>query len=315
MGEVDQILKRHNFKADMIFNADETMIAPGKRRVKVVTRGGDPRPCLPEHAKGEHVTLLLTISAGGFPLKPLVIYPLKTLPDVDPELHTKFDFTGTDSGWMTRDLFWQWLSKDFVAQVAVTRATKGYPPTEPALLFVDGPEVHKGLDFDSLWRDHNILVHFLLSHSSTILQPLDLNTKGVLKEHLSKLFLHIPHESAQDRRNRQLHDVSLALSSACCELHIRTGWRRSGLFPFDPQVPLSSPMVVEQAIPRPAPKPVKGKKRLAMHSGTIISNGVPLPSFSSSDSSSIVNSVISIPKRSKFEVVSNDGNVITIQLS
>lgn len=200
-------------------------------------------------------------------------------------------------------------------QVAALRVTKGYSPTEPALLFIDGPEVHKGLDFDSLWRDHNILVHFLLPHSSTILQPLDLNTNGVLKDILSKLFLPIPHESAQDRRNRQLHDVSLALSAACCELHIRTSWRRSGLYPFDPQVPLASPMVVEQAIPRPAPKPVKGKKRTAMHSNTIISCGVPLPNSSSSDASSIVSSVSSSPKRSKFEVVSNDGEIITIQRS
>jgi hypothetical protein len=145
MGQFEQILKRDKFKPDIIFNADETMIAPGKRRVKVVTRAGDPRPCLPEHAKGEHVTLLLTISAGGFALKPLVIYPLKTLPDVDPELYSQFDFTGTDSGWMTRVLFWRWLKDRFVAQVDEYRAKKGYARDEPALLIIDGPEVHFGL--------------------------------------------------------------------------------------------------------------------------------------------------------------------------
>lgn len=85
MGEVDQLMKEHRFKPDLIFNADETMIAPGKNRVKVLCRAGDPRPCHPDHEKGEHVTLLLTISAAGLPLKPVAIYPLKNLPPLDSQ--------------------------------------------------------------------------------------------------------------------------------------------------------------------------------------------------------------------------------------
>lgn len=315
MGQVQRILNRDKIKADMIFNADETMIAPGKRRVKVVTRAGDPRPCLPEHAKGEHVTLLLTISAGGFALKPLVIYPLKNLPDVDPELYRQFDFTGTDSGWMTRVLFWRWLKDRFVTQVDEYRAKQGYARDEPALLIIDGPEVHKGLDFDSLWDDHKVRVVFLPAHSSAILQPLDLNTNGVLKSLLSELFLPRVHESATDRRNRQLLDVSLALSAACCRLHILTSWRKSGLHPFDPQKPLGSPMLVENSMAKPAPKPEKGKKRVAMHSGTIISDGVPVPKSDRFDPPESSVSAHLPPKRPKLEVVSNDGNIITIQIN
>jgi hypothetical protein len=137
----------------------------------------------------------------------------------------------------------------------------------------------------------------------------------VLKSHLSELFLPRLHESATDRRNRQLHDVSLALSAACCALHILTGWRKSGLHPFDPQKALSSPMIVENSISKPAPKPVKGQKRVAMHSGTIVSDGLAVPKADRFDPPESSVSAHLPPKRAKLEVVSNDGNVITIQIN
>lgn len=312
MGEVDRLMQKHQFKPELMFNADETMIAPGKGRTKVVTRAGDVRPCHPDHAKGEHLTLLLTISAAGQQLTPLVVCPLKNVPPLNDDLYKKFDFTGTDNGWMTRVLFDKWLRNSFVPAVGRIRVERGWAPQEPAVLFIDGPKVHEGLDIEGIWRDHHIVICFLPPHSSALLQPLDLNTNGILKNLLSKLFEPIRGEGATDRRNRLLSETYLALTSACCELHIRTGWRKSGLYPFDAQKPLTSPMVSENAMPAPAPKPAKGKKRVAMHSGIIISNGLPLPDLAPAAPAAAAAPQPPPPKKPRYHVKSSDEESITI---
>lgn len=312
---VGELQALHKFKPALIFNADETMLEPGSKHTKVITRASDPRPCIPDHPKSEHVTLLLTIPAAGPPLKPSVIYPLKFIPPLDNELHTQFDFSGTNKGWMTAALFRNWVYDSFIPQVDAVRLKHHYLPTEPCLFFIDGPTVHEGLDLDDLWSHHSIKLVFLPAHSSTILQPLDLNVLAILKQVLSTLFDPIPGESLTDRRNRLLTETHLGLSAALCEYHIKVSWQRSGLFPFSPARPLGSALVNSAAMPKPAPKRLSGNKRVAMDSGLIVRNGVALPHLAPSLPSKSPKSKSSPPKKIRFDVVSFDSEFITIKKS
>jgi len=271
------------------------------------------RPCHPDHGKGEHITLLLAITASGASMKPLVVAPLKTLPNLDQKLYKEFDFSGTDNGWMTSLLFNNWVFNTYVPYVNIVRMVHRWTATEPALLIIDGPAIHVDLDVDKLWSEHHVKVVFLPPHSSAILQPLDLNPNGVLKQILSDLFEPVRGESQPDRRNRLLNQTHLGLSGALSKYHIVTGWKRTGLWPYNPSVPLGSNMLTSTPLLQPAPKPQRGKKRISMHSGVIISNGLPLPISPVSSLSFDLTSPPPSPKHLKFDVISSDEDVITIR--
>lgn len=75
-----------------------------------------------------------------------------------------------DNGWMTREVFNNWL------KIFIERITQ-----RPILLIFDGHTSHLGLETIKLARDNNISLIKLPSHTTDLLQPLDVSCFRSLK--------------------------------------------------------------------------------------------------------------------------------------
>ena|SRR5436305_270584 len=65
--------------------------------------------------------------------------------------------------------------------------TKAKANGKPRLLICDGHDSHISAPFVRYCIDNNILIFLLLSHSSHLLQPLDVGVFGPLKESMTSL--------------------------------------------------------------------------------------------------------------------------------
>ena len=177
---------------------------------------------------------------------------------------------------MTSAAFMTYIEQYFAPQIAEKRLALGLPPDAPALLLYDGASVHFGVDIELIRKRFHIHILLLLPHSSAILQPLDVVVHGVFKQKLSKLFKYQEGESARARRNRWCISSILALSFALCLLHVLSAWKKSGLYPFDPSIPLKSGMIMDDIIPLQPIAPRGGPLGRRIDDG-IIESDIKLP--------------------------------------
>jgi hypothetical protein len=234
---------------------------------KVIRRNDHPSPCRKTVKIGEHMTLLLFINAAGESQTPLIILPLKTVPPLDPEIQKQFHFAGQSSGWMTGQIFKNIIENGFSIAIESMRVDKN----EPVLLIFDHHSSRDSIDAEKMWNDHKILLLIILPHSSALTQPLDLSVNGELKRLLSERFHDIPDESLTDRRNRLLQILHRCLSRAQCPDIVLSGFERTGLWPFNPQVVYNSAMVLTSVKPKPSVEAGKKRKRgKSMDAGGIV---------------------------------------------
>ena len=258
-------MEEHQFRPENIFNFDETMLIVGKKKLKVFTRRDGPVPVAKKASKSfEHITLGVTVSASGFFLTPLVILPLQTLPELSLDLQDFYAIAGQSKGWIDTAIFRNTIEKIFVAEVDKKRIAAG-KPNDPVLLIVDQHSSRIGLDYETLFEKHNIYVLLLPPHSSTLLQPLDLSVFGEFKDTLSHRFKVTQKEARSAQRQRLLTSARGALERTLNPDTIKTGWRRSGLWPITPDKHINSPLVV----PDPHQQPSGNKKRHSISLGHI----------------------------------------------
>ena len=82
----------------------------------------------------------------------------------------------SDTGWINADLFLEWF-KFFI---------KNIPPTRPVLLIQDRQSSHVSIELVELARENNIYLLCPPSHTSHILQPLDVDCFKSFKTNFSK---------------------------------------------------------------------------------------------------------------------------------
>ena len=123
-------------------------------------------------------TIIECISATGASTLLLVIYKGKSVQQQwfpsQLEIFDSWHFTATENGWTSDATALEWLEKVFIPQME--------PRDHSArLLILDGHRSHETTEF--LWRclEYNIYLLFLLTHTSHILQPLNLTVFSVLK--------------------------------------------------------------------------------------------------------------------------------------
>ena len=85
-------------------------------------------------------------------------------------------FHVSDNGWITKELFYEWF-KMFAEMI---------PPLRPVLLVLDGHGSHITIDVIEYARSKEIHLLCLPSHTSHILQPLDVGVFKSFKSFFSK---------------------------------------------------------------------------------------------------------------------------------
>ena len=180
-GKLGAIYGRLNLisKPMQIYNCDETGVSVVHKPGKVVAEMGRYKVYAVTSAeKGKTHTILACASASGHVLPPMMIFPRKQTPPANFREGTVAQtlFANSANGWINNDLFLQWF-KFFLANI---------PPTQPMLLIMDGHGTHMSIELIELARSSGVHLLCLPSHTTHILQPLDVGVFRSFKSNFSK---------------------------------------------------------------------------------------------------------------------------------
>ena len=132
----------------------------------------------------------------------------------------------SDTGWINADLFLEWF-KFFIKKI---------PTTRPVLLIQDGHSSHVSIELVELACENNIYLLCLLSHTSHILQPLDIGCFKSFKANFSKAchtyLLERPGQVITTNAIASL--VHQAWHSSFTAVNILSEFRKCGIHPLNP---------------------------------------------------------------------------------
>jgi len=247
--KLGEVMDRHHFEACDIWNFDETGVTTVQKPKKVVTTKGIKQVgAITSAERGVLVTVALSVSADGKAIPPMFVFPRKVF---------KNHFlnggpvgcigVANSSGWMTEADFVSYMHH-FIKH---TRATS----TRPVLLLLDNHCSHLSLDALNLAKENGVVMLSFPPHCSHRLQPLDRSVYGPFKKYVS---------AAQDgwiRSNpgqtMSIYDipqiVTTALPSAANAANICSGFKVSGIVPFNRHIFQDSDYLPSSVTDRPNP--------------------------------------------------------------
>src|SRR5579862_6314472 len=121
------------------------------------------------------------------------------------------------------------------------------------LLIMDGHESHNSLQFQDFYKDNNIVTICMPSHSSHLLQPLDIGYFKPLKKAYGKQVEHMIRNSINHITKLEfLSALPAAIEVTFTLSNIKGGFRGVGLVPFDPKVVISK-LDIQLRTPTPPP--------------------------------------------------------------
>jgi hypothetical protein len=236
------------------YNFDETGFMMGVAGTSKVVTSADHigRAIDVQPGNRDWVTVIECINASGWCLPPFVILAGK--------LHQASWYTGlrrdwviglSDNGWTNDALGLAWIQH--FNRLTEARTTGVY-----RLLILDGHGSHSTPEFDQFCTDHKIITLCMPPHTSHLLQPLDVSCYSPLKSAYG-------HEIGQLGRQRVFHvdkDEFLYVyprvrAQIFSDQSIQSGFRATGLVPFNPDRVLSNLTIVRTPSPPvPADQPV-----------------------------------------------------------
>jgi len=171
--KLGRLIRQHGLRSSQIFNMDEKGFVMGlSAKAKVICRCGRRNPQVTHNGKPELVTVIETISACGNLLAPLIINKsaghylgwYQNLTDKERD----YQFTYFPKGCTDNQLALKWLIDLFEPQSAIVAGIGA-----SRLLIFDGHGSHITFEFVEFCLDHNIFLLCLPTHSTHLLQPLD----------------------------------------------------------------------------------------------------------------------------------------------
>lgn len=124
------------------------------------------------------------------------------------------------------------------------------------MIVIDGHESHLSAQFDTFYKEKNIITICLPTYSSHITQPLDVGCFSILKRAYGReleafIKAHITHIT---KTEFFIAFKATHLSAIIAE-NIKAGFRGAGLVPFDPQAVLSK-LDIKLRTPTPTGPPL-----------------------------------------------------------
>lgn len=167
---------KHKFKADRIYNADESGLSTVPTKLpKVVTPKGQRRVAkIVTAERGRNTTLVCAMNAAGSYVPPFLIFGrVRMKPELLNGCPPGSDGMAQPSGWMTANTFLAYL-KHFAHYTKPSI-------DDPVLLLVDNHSSHISLPGINFCRENGIVLVGFPPHTTHRLQPLDVSFFGPLK--------------------------------------------------------------------------------------------------------------------------------------
>ena len=211
-----------------IYNVDETGMPLDHHPPKVITVRRQKKVRSRTSGNKSQVTVIVCVSATGHALPPFVIFDAKSL-NIE---WTKGEVAGTryglsSTGWVDTELFKGWLVEHFLKFAVGGR---------PLLLILDGHSTHYQPELIKYAREHKIILFCLPPHTTHESQPLDASVFKPLKSHWHEAC----HSFIEKNPGKSVtkYKFSMLLNTAWGKAMslsiISSGFRRSGIYPFNP---------------------------------------------------------------------------------
>lgn len=236
-------IAKYNVQPHNIYNMDEKgfLIGHLTKSKRVFTKSLQESGRLVGAAQDgsrEWITIIATICADGSTLSPGLIYKGSSgnlrdtwLEGYEPSEHSAF-FAASPNGWTSDELGFEYLTKIF------DRETKNKAERDWRLLILDGHGSHVNLKFLDWCQNNRILVDVFPPHATHRLQPLDVSLFAPLSIYYSQqLDQHMrKNEGFTAVTKRDFFELFWpAYQKAFSDHNVASGWKQTGLVPFDPQ--------------------------------------------------------------------------------
>ncbi|KAJ8706846.1 hypothetical protein PYW07_012924 [Mythimna separata] len=212
-----------------VYCLDETGTTTVQKPKKIIAaKGAKQLNKVTSAERGTLVTTCCVVSATGSSLPPAMVFPRKQF--------KSFMLNGAPvgtlglaqpTGWMNSDLFPE-VMKHFVK---VTASTK----ENPSLLIVDNHDSHLAPAVLNIAKDNGVTLLTIPPHSSHRLQPLDVSVFGPLQTYynaaMDSWLMRHPGKTISIYNIAEL--LGQAFDRAMTPSNIKSGFRKTGIFPFD----------------------------------------------------------------------------------
>lgn len=166
----EEILDKHKFTADQIYNVDETALSTVHKPSKVIAQKGKHQVgAITSGERGLTTTAVCAMNAAGEFIPPMLIFKRSRMNDaLKKEAPPNTAFGCSKNGWITSELFVQWL-QHFIKCTKLEKSDQ-----KQILLLLDGHSTHtKNLEAIQMARDYGIIMLSFPAHTTHRLQPLD----------------------------------------------------------------------------------------------------------------------------------------------
>ncbi|KAL2086177.1 hypothetical protein ACEWY4_017236 [Coilia grayii] len=226
---LSKVMDRYNLLPHRIYNMDETGVTTVQTPKQIVTEKGKKQVgSVTSAERGELVTVACAVNATGNAIPPMFVFP---------RVRFKEQFLNgspagsvghsTRSGWMNEEAFIIFM-EHFIRQTNCST-------NNPVLLILDNHESHISLKAVTTAKENGVVMLTLPPHTSHRLQPLDKTVYYPLKTF---------YNSAMDgwmrtnpSRTITIYEVpglvNQAFMSAMTPRNITSGFRVTGIFPFN----------------------------------------------------------------------------------
>lgn len=217
-----------NIPPERIYNVDETSFCLDPTRIKVVGEKGVAAHRITAGPGKENFSVLLGGNAVGDKLPPMIIFKGKNVWDSwtakSSEEFPGISYAASHNGWMETTIFQNYFRNVFL---------KVIPETRPVVLIYDGHSSHTSLKLVEDALENQVIILKLPSHTSHLLQPMDLTVFKPLKMSYDKAVI------AWQRKHYGIKMPKSVFSSIISRVWkdldrtiLQSGFRKSGIYPF-----------------------------------------------------------------------------------
>lgn len=228
----EKVLKNIEFLPHNIWNVDEVGVTTVHKPNRCISRRGRKQVGrITSSERGTLMSMALAVNAAGMKAPPYLIFPRVRFEDSLTD-HGPVGCWGgaTPSGFMDSVLFY-----DFIQRFQkFTRCST----ENPILLILDNHVSHRTLDVLTFCRANGIHVLSFPPHCSHRLQPLDVSVFSPFKTATNQLCSDwiLNHPGRQMRVSDLPPVFARALEIGATERNIKSGFRATGIYPFDRQI-------------------------------------------------------------------------------
>lgn len=217
-----------------ILNGDETSFSMCPKTGKVIAPKGFKNVyTINKGNEKETITVLLVFSAIGKIVPPMVVFPYKRPPkDVINSMRPDWFLGISQSGWMRSETFYDYIVNGVHKWVEAEQIKR------PVLLFVDGHKSHLTMEISQFCYNNEIILYALPPNTTHMMQPADVSVFKPLKTEWKK--------TVREWQGLSENVNYLVTKATFCPIlervfdnislvdAIKNGFKRCGLYPFDP---------------------------------------------------------------------------------